>query len=63
MMVQCPHCLAYRTQPEPLHWYAWPLLLLLIQPYQCRRCGHHFLRPRWPDLPSALHSGRQLIAR
>jgi hypothetical protein len=54
MNTQCPHCRAFRAWPAPHRWFEWPLALLLVQPYLCRRCGHRFLRPRLPDFPLPL---------
>lgn len=62
MMHSCPHCLSYRIRPQPYRWYELPLLLVLIQPYHCRRCGRRFLRFRPPDLPN-LRSRRTLVLK
>jgi hypothetical protein len=63
MIAACPDCLSPRTHPEPYRWYETPLVLVLVQPYRCRRCGRRFLRPRTPDRPGPLLRGRSLVLR
>src|SRR5947199_227912 len=50
MFIHCPDCLCCRVRPESPRWYELPLLLVLLQPYRCRRCARRFLGWREPDL-------------
>jgi hypothetical protein len=63
MNTQCPHCLAERAWPTPHRWFEWPLALLALQPYLCRRCEHRFLRFRLPDFPLPLFPLRHYARR
>jgi DNA-directed RNA polymerase subunit RPC12/RpoP len=43
MRLTCPHCNSHVVRPEPFRWYEWPLALLFLHPYRCRRCGSRFI--------------------
>src|SRR5262249_2635838 len=63
MRIRCPDCFCTHTHPVLHRWYEVPLLLWLVQPYQCSRCERRFLRPRMPDLPLHLFPGKTFVSR
>src|SRR5882672_5635022 len=45
--MKCFFCLRDSLSPSRIHWYDWPLSILLLRPYRCCDCGRRTIGFVW----------------